>query len=214
MKNKRPCLFVLIMVLGIGSGQAIAFDPDAALREARERERLEADRPALEIASQRYSVKGRDRGIAVDRVTGLEWMRCSLGQTWYPQSDTCQGQASRYNWDDAILLPQLMNEAGGYGGYKDWRVPTIDELRTLVFCSRRTPPIDPEGGRCPSGSRSPTIFWDMFPNTPTGNFWSASPYDSYYSDSVWRVGFRHGSAHGFSGTRSGHGHVRLVRGRQ
>jgi len=208
MQYKHSYLLVLLVGLGIGGGQAFAFDLDAALREAREQKEREADAPALEIASQRYSLKGKDRGIVVDPVTNLEWMRCSLGQTWNPQRDTCDGDASRYNWNDAMLVPKVMNEAGGYSGYNDWRVPTIDELRTLVFCSRRTPPIDPEGGRCPSDSQRPTIFLEMFPNTPTGDFWSASPVPRA-SGLAWGVRLHTGAV--LQGFDSANLRVRLVR---
>jgi hypothetical protein len=74
-----------------------------------------------------------------DTVTGLQWVRCSLGQTWQARTQTdrqtCNGEAGEFNHNDAIDLPELMNEAGGYAGYTDWRLPTIEELRTLVFCS-------------------------------------------------------------------------------
>lgn len=77
----------------------------------------------------RYQVKG---GLVKDTETKLMWMRCSLGQTW--DGSTCTGKALEYTW------AETMKQNGfNYAGYSNWRVPKIEELKTLVYCSSGLP---------------------------------------------------------------------------
>jgi len=202
-----------------------ALDPDSVLREVRERESRERDEAQLkarkreeaqwreqqELATPgRYTYKGHDDGIVVDEVTNLEWMRCSFGQTWDAMGATCQGDASKHTWNDAMLQPKLMNDAGGYGGYTDWRVPTIDELQTLVFCSSGRPEFFKNNPLSCSGAyQQPTIFAEAFPGTPVSRFWSSSSYAGG-SASAWHVNFNAGGD-GWLFKNLGY-RLRLVRG--
>jgi|GEM_PF-1322400 len=68
-------------------------------------------------------------GVATDTETGLMWLRFAHGQRW--ENGTVAGDAEKFNWHDAMKIPQKFNRQG-YEGYKDWRVPNIDELKTLV----------------------------------------------------------------------------------
>jgi hypothetical protein len=113
-----------------------------------------------------------DGAVVVDRSSGLQWMRCSLGQNW--TGTACAGLAERYTWDQANDLPS--GSAGNHG----WRLPTVEELQTLVEYRVFNPAINPQA----------------FPNTPPSNFWSSSEaaYDAFYA---WSVHF----ANGFSNWR-------------
>ncbi|WP_068545417.1 DUF1566 domain-containing protein [Thalassotalea crassostreae] len=63
-----------------------------------------------------------------DKVTGLTWSRCDLGETWNEESAMCIGTKSEVNWLEAA--EQATNyEAGGLTG---WRLPNIKELSTLT----------------------------------------------------------------------------------
>lgn len=90
-------------------------------------------------------------------------------------------------------------------GYDDWRLPTVEELSTLV--DRKSCGSCVEGGEC----QRPCISAEAFPNTPASWFWSASPRaeDSSYA---WVIYFNYGG--GGSGYRGNNGLIRLVRGRQ
>lgn len=66
----------------------------------------------------------------LDTKSGLTWMRCALGQNW--NGMTCTGRAADYRWYQAMEVPRTFQ----YAGHKDWRVPTIQEAKSLVFCSR------------------------------------------------------------------------------
>ncbi len=86
-------------------------------------------------------------GIATDTLTGLTWLRFDLGQTW--NQGACQGNSKGYNWEVMFKEADKFNENGGYDGFTDWKVPTIDELKTLIdkkgqvnFFSENIPFID------------------------------------------------------------------------
>lgn len=59
--------------------------------------------------------------VVKDSKTGLFWQRCSVGQSF--NGKNCTGEASLYTWQQAIEYAQKQGE--------NWRVPTIDELKTL-----------------------------------------------------------------------------------
>ena len=179
-----------------------------------------ASAPAKALIDGRYRDNGD--GTITDAKTNLTWMRCSLGQQW--TGSTCAGLAMEMDWNDALKTAMSFS----YAGHSDWRVPTVDELDTLVQCSAgRSPSARPNGkfvadtdGSCHGNEFSnPKININAFPNTPiVGFFWSSSPNTDHsgyawgvYFDSGY-VGFNNGGAYG---SNRGEGrHVRLVRAGQ
>ncbi|HCJ7271315.1 TPA: DUF1566 domain-containing protein [Vibrio cholerae] len=152
-------------------------------------------------------------GTVFDKQTQLVWMRCSLGQSW--DGKTCNGEAKEYIWHDATKLTH------NFAGSTAWRLPTIDELDSLVYCSKgRKPSARPNGkyvrdtnGKCLGDNyQRPTINITAFPNTPDSWYWSSSPYAYKYSSYAWDVYFYHGYAD-YDGANGRH-HVRLVRAGQ
>jgi Protein of unknown function (DUF1566)/TIR domain len=73
-----------------------------------------------------YKVK---EGLAIDTITGLMWLRFAFGQTW--ENGIARGHAQQVNWDNAFKTAKDFNKQGDYADYNDWRLPTIDELKTL-----------------------------------------------------------------------------------
>ncbi|TVP86320.1 MAG: DUF1566 domain-containing protein [Thioalkalivibrio sp.] len=122
-------------------------------------------------ADSRYEIM-EEGAVVFDSKTGLTWARCSVGQTLV--DDHCAGLANRYTWDQANTLD---TDLPGNG---EWRLPTVEELQTLVEYRVFNPAIDPQA----------------FPNTPPANFWTSSEaaYDAFYA---WTVHF----ANGFSNWR-------------
>jgi hypothetical protein len=128
-------------------------------------------------------------GTVTHQATGLMWMKCPLGQSG---SDCATGSANTYSWEAA-----LEGAAGsGFAGYTDWRLPNINELRSIVE------------ERC----YGPGINETVFPATPSTYFWSSSP-DAYDSDYAWYVDFYDGNSFGSYRGNSSRG-VRLVRSGQ
>ncbi len=151
-----------------------------------------------EKALKRYQLK--DHGLVLDKNTGLLWMRCATGQRW--NGETCKGEAQKMNWDSAKTLRQRLHG-------KNWRLPSITELRTLVRCDNQAKlnywgkeELEP----CPEGASYPTLDQDVFPNTPVDVFWSASLVAG--TDKVWNVLFKNGND--YQGNRHYLRYVRLV----
>lgn len=166
------------------------------------------------VIDGRYRDNGN--GTITDSKTNLTWMRCSLGQQW--TGTTCAGVAMEMNWNDALKTAMSYS----YAGHSDWRVPTVDELDTLVYCSKgRKPSARPNGenvrdtnGECLGDNyQRPTINIRAFPNTPDSLsfYWSSSPNASF-SFSAWGVGFSYGSVD--YGHKDSTYRVRLVRAGQ
>ena len=150
--------------------------------------------PQDTLVAGRYRVLGEHGEIIEDIETGLQWGRCSLGQRWDGLS--CVGEAERYKWQ------KVADDTTG------WRLPTIEELRTLVHCSRGYSVFGDNDG-CKMLSHKPTIVQEAFPNTPKDSFWSSSPNNQF---TAWSVDFSCGTFRvRFRGSRL---RVRLVRGGQ
>ncbi|WP_200153147.1 DUF1566 domain-containing protein [Chromatium okenii] len=149
-------------------------------------------------------------GTVLDIRTSLQWMRCALGQTW--DGKNCTGAASKYNWNAAHEAVAALNHDGGYAGYCDWWLPSLDELKTLVYCSSGQPKTwNDTGEPCEGECNRPMIDSTAFPDTPSSWFWSGSPHagNSY---GAWFVNFFSGNAN--YNFRDYGGPVRLVRGGQ
>ncbi len=129
-------------------------------------------------------------GTVTDSKTGLMWKQCLEGL-----SGDCSGTADTFTWQAALQQPGVVNDAGGFAGHTDWRLPNIKELRSIVE------------EQC----FDPAINATRFPNTPSSYVWSGSP-GAGNSDFAWGVLFNFGGsgAYGRGGTYA----VRLVRGGQ
>ncbi|MCI5137401.1 MAG: DUF1566 domain-containing protein [Candidatus Electrothrix sp. AR1] len=142
-------------------------------------------------------------GTITDTKTGLMWKRCSEGLSGV----NCEeGKVKEYEYDDAVQRFKNVE----YAGYSDWRLPTIDELKTLVYCSTGLRNKDNAG--CNRGSEKPTINQQAFPNTDARRRYLSGSLNALCSDCGWIIYFYNGYSHGLS--RSYSGAFRLVRGRQ
>lgn len=83
-----------------------------------------------------------------------------------------------YSWDGAQAYANTVN-AQGLCGASNWRVPTAEELLTLIGAKSVGSPINAQR----------LIDYDFFPNTVASDYWSAS--DSV-DDNAWGVSFSDG----------------------
>lgn len=97
----------------------------------------------------------------------------------------------KYKWLDINQRAAEVNQVG-LCGHSDWRVPNIDELKSLVK----------------KGAGSPSIDAAYFPNTPASYFWSSSQYASFLNN-AWFIDFRNGYA--YDNNKKYAEFVRLVR---
>jgi len=106
-------------------------------------------------------------GTLVDRHNGLRWQRCAVGQHW--NGTGCSGEAA-----------MLTRAGAAHHSGNGWRLPTLQELGSIVEL------------RC----RQPAIDLTLFPNAPAGNFWSATPFANLGDDGprYWQVQFIYGES--------------------
>mgnify|MGYP003571310158 CR=1 FL=1 len=98
---------------------------------------------------------------------------------------------SSMNWDEAKQYCENLDE----GGHNDWRLPNIDELRTLIKA-----PETISGGKCQISEKAGKLASDDFTEDcdgltsklgDSGRFWSSSVL-SDYSAIACHVGFSYG----------------------
>lgn len=131
-------------------------------------------------------------GIVRDTKTGLMWQQCSLGQSF--ADTTCSGSASNYTWRQALQAADAFNQAGGFAGFTDWRIPNLKELASILE------------RQC----QYPSINLAIFPTTADySGYWSASVVSPLQYGAM-AVLFTRGQLYGVTGDDTYH--VRLVRG--
>jgi len=80
----------------------------------------------------------------------------------------------RQTWKKALKAPKKLAIAG----FKDWRLPNVEELFCLADRTRCDPAIDK----------------DFFPDTPSSWFWSSTPWASSPAGCAWYVSFYGGNS--------------------
>lgn len=108
----------------------------------------------------RYEIRS---GEVYDRKTDLTWQRCSVGQRWLDGTG-CVGIIQQITWEEAVG-----QAATG------WRLPSRDELATLISPTCKNPAINEES----------------FPDMDLGKlwYWSSTESGEYLA---WLINFADG----------------------
>ena len=89
----------------------------------------------LSVFSRAEAQFFEEEHLITDVRNNITWLRCSVGQTWDNEAKTCTGELVKLNHDEIeIALQQASEQLGG-----EWRLPTLDELESLV-CEECEPP--------------------------------------------------------------------------
>ncbi|GBF51210.1 chitobiase/beta-hexosaminidase C-terminal domain protein [Leptospira ryugenii] len=109
-------------------------------------------------------------GTVKDNTTGLVWQKCFLGRN---NDATCSDNPSvsdTATWANAITYCNELSFSS-----KTWRLPQINELKTIVDTATTTTPV---------------IDKTSFPSTGTQSFWSSTTVNGY--SAAWYVNFLDG----------------------
>ncbi|MBK1732518.1 hypothetical protein CKO41_12100 [Thiococcus pfennigii] len=142
------------------------------------------DEIAAGIGAPHFQDNGN--GTITHLASGLVWKQCAEGLSG---AGCGEGGAALYTYPTALRLAADEEFAGS--GL--WRLPTKEELATLVNRNCQDPVIDNR----------------YFPNTPSDWFWSSSTGAGGVPYYAWGVSFSDGAVG--RDARSGIGYVRLVR---
>ena len=118
--------------------------------------------------------KNNGNGTVTDIVTQFMWQQIDDG--------------IERNWDQATSYCENLN-LGGHGG---WRLPTTEELKTIIDTTRQKPSID-------------TTY---FPNTKSADYWTCATNGKVMSN-AWVIGFHNGNM--TSDFKTNNYYVRCVR---
>jgi len=119
-------------------------------------------------------------GTITDNATGLMWEKL-VNLDFAANASNPHDADNTYNpWTAAFQKISDLN-AANFGGYSDWRLPNIRELRSLVFFGASSPAIDSAFNNIGSNSRTRS----------TGTYWSSSSWPNQ-PFLAWAVSFSTG----------------------
>jgi len=124
-----------------------------------------------------YNFKDNGDGTVTDFNTGLEWKK---------------DESPNLNWEDAMKYCQELD----LGGHKDWRLPTIREMPTIIDLSYKD---------------GVWFHKNFFPNTqtaPLGFYWASTTYGDTFG---WGENFQFGYDGYYAGKKEGKYPFRPVR---
>ena len=171
----------------------------------------------LDSSGKTLSDSATSWAMVKDNVTGLIWeVKTSMGKgasysdphnadntyTWYNSNPATNGGnagvpgngTATYSTQDFI---GTLNTAK-FGSYTDWRLPTVNELRTIVNYSILYPGL--------------TIQTAYFPYTQASGYWSATT-DASYTSNAWSVLFNGDyNSLDYKNAKSDNNYARAVRG--
>lgn len=132
-------------------------------------------------------------GVWTDPKTKLMWSRINIGQQWKDGKPI--GVAKSMSWSDANKACREFR----FAGFNDWRLPSLEELQSLMFEKRA-------GYQAPENMIYPP---DLDKSNDFGLYWSASSPTGHPNFAQVAL-FNNGSSNDLA--KSANFHVRAVRG--
>jgi hypothetical protein len=143
-------------------------------------------------------------GTVTDTNTGLQWEKKDhfddpADLVICPGGTTCANPHdadNRYTWSAEGTAPDgsaytdflaMLNSGNGFAGHTDWRLPTVDELQTLVDHARSDPSADPAFNM----GCTPTCTLTTCSCTVRDYYWTATPVADLPTN-TWTVNFNRG----------------------
>ncbi|MGZ5892000.1 MAG: Lcl C-terminal domain-containing protein [Caldimonas sp.] len=128
---------------------------------------------AFSVQAQGRFTVSADGQLVTDSTSGLVWRRCAEGMKW--NGSICAGKPLKYSFAGAKAAASAAAADG-----KGWRVPTKEELLSLVDLKAK---------------KKPKIDLTTFPNTPSLSFW-ATRAGSDDNLNAWLINFANGKLFG------------------
>ena len=146
-----------------------------------------------------WEIKTADGGLRDWNKRYSNFDNAAAGQFWTGSDWVNPTQAQIDAPSNSVGFKNSVNTQG-LCGFHDWRLPTLEELQSILDTSRAT-----------SRSSTPTLTIDAnwFPNTQVAAYWSATP-GTDNPTSAWYVYFGKGGT--FKTIRPYNYFVRLIRG--
>lgn len=132
--------------------------------------------PHIKPTTPSVDFEVHNNGTVTHKPTGLMWKVCEEGTEYQNGSciadTTCtalKGSTCKFTWAAALNHVRDLNNAGGFAGYTDWRLPNIKELSSIVERSCHLPSLNlaifptyfnVSGGVYSYWSSSPNVLYD------------------------------------------------------
>ncbi|MBN2808874.1 MAG: DUF1566 domain-containing protein, partial [Deltaproteobacteria bacterium] len=204
------------------TGQTICYDNHMQLSSCPSADENFFGQDAANQKSRSYSKLNINGDTIVrDNVTGLIWEvknnrdniynysnphDADNEYTWY-NSDSSMNGGEKGTPGDGTDSEDFIDElnATNYGGYNDWRLPTVHELTYLVNSNMSNLAIE-------TSYFPQTATYSLYSLSNSSNYWTSTVRHNYPGQS-WRVDFSNGKV--IEGApKSYHYHIRAVRGSQ
>jgi hypothetical protein len=116
-------------------------------------------------------------GTVTELRTNLVWQRCTDGLT----GATCTGASNVHTWTQALTFCNTLGLAS-----RTWRLPSLNELRSIIAADRQSPAIDAV----------------VFPGTVSNYYWSSTTHIPNVTEG-WMIFFTEGSSANIIKTNTG-----------
>ncbi len=142
---------------------------------------IRAVRGGQPVSAERFIDNGD--GTITDVSTSLMWQKCTMGQTYDPNTGQCSElpmDEGYYTWKEALELCENLNLAN----FTDWRLPNRNELQSLADYSRTYPVFDPEYFAVPYEDWDPffTGYWTSSTIFDVDSNGDITPINALYID--------------------------------